>query len=219
MSTVSASATPWWRNPFIWRKLHSLMGVVPLGAFLLFHFFENSYVWKGSHAYDVQVEWIVSMPILPLLEMALLGSLLFHAIYGTVIMRGWKGNVAQYAYVRNWLYDLQRITAWISFFFIGYHVLTLRFLGEAANHAKVAAQLDQPWVFMLYLVGVVAVVFHFSTGLVNVCFKWGVTVGSRSQRVVASLMAVFGVGFTLLWVGILGAFLVHNNPQLLSLFK
>lgn len=219
MATVSASATPWWRNHFFWRKLHSLMGVFPIGLFLLFHFFENSYAWKGPKAYDAQVAWITSLPILPIMEVGLLGAILFHAVYGTFIMRSWKGNVAQYDYTRNWFYDLQRITAWIAFVFIGYHVVTMRFMGEHASHAKMAEQLDQPWIFMFYLIGVLSVVLHFSTGLVNFCFKWGITVGPKSQRATAYLMGAFGVGFALLWVLILGAFLAHNNPEILSWLK
>lgn len=219
MATVSASATPWWRNHFIWRKIHSLFGVVPIGLFLLFHFFENSFAWKGAKAYDAQVAWITGLPILPILEVGLLGALLFHAVYGTVIMRSGQGNVAHYDYGRNWFYSLQRFTAWIAVFFIGYHVVTMRFMGEHAGHAKMAAQLENPLVLLFYLVGVLAVVLHFATGLVNFCFKWGITVGPRAQRNASYLFGAFGVGFAGLWLLILLAFVAHNHPGLLNVFK
>ena len=36
---------------FIWRKLHSLLGIVPIGAFLLEHLLSNFEALKGPLAY------------------------------------------------------------------------------------------------------------------------------------------------------------------------
>ena len=43
-SRLSAADQRHW----ILRRLHSLTGLVPIGAFLFFHIFENSYVVHGS---------------------------------------------------------------------------------------------------------------------------------------------------------------------------
>jgi len=36
---------------FLWRKLHSLSGIVPIGAFFIEHLFSNSDALKGPVAY------------------------------------------------------------------------------------------------------------------------------------------------------------------------
>src|SRR5437870_3076598 len=40
------------RNHFWLRRLHSLTGIVPIGGFLLFHFYENGAIFYGVDAYD-----------------------------------------------------------------------------------------------------------------------------------------------------------------------
>src|SRR4051812_46859275 len=49
-----AAARPGWieRNHFWLRRLHSLTGIVPIGGFLLFHFYENGAIFYGVGAYD-----------------------------------------------------------------------------------------------------------------------------------------------------------------------
>ena len=37
---------------FLWRRLHSLSGIIPVGAFLLFHIFENLSALRGPEAYN-----------------------------------------------------------------------------------------------------------------------------------------------------------------------
>ncbi len=47
---------------FLLRRLHSLTGVVPIGAFLLEHFISNAEAFKGPIAYGKQVEFLNSLP-------------------------------------------------------------------------------------------------------------------------------------------------------------
>ena len=42
-------------NTFILRKLHSLLGIIPIGAFLLEHLLSNFEALKGPAAYGAQV--------------------------------------------------------------------------------------------------------------------------------------------------------------------
>ena len=42
-------------NSFLLRRLHSLTGIVPIGAFLLEHFISNYEAFKGPEAYGAQV--------------------------------------------------------------------------------------------------------------------------------------------------------------------
>ena len=39
-------------NSFLWRRLHSLSGIFPIGFFLLEHFFSNAFATNGGAAYN-----------------------------------------------------------------------------------------------------------------------------------------------------------------------
>src|SRR5262249_32505159 len=108
---------------FLWRKLHSLSGVVPVGGFLVFHLWENAKALQGQEQFDEAVSGINHLPYLPILEWGLiLLPLAFHALYGFWIAIAGKTNVGKYPYSRNWMYTLQRLTGLIAFLFIGYHL-------------------------------------------------------------------------------------------------
>ena len=42
-------------NSFLWRKLHSLLGVIPIGAFLVEHLLSNFEALKGPAAYAANI--------------------------------------------------------------------------------------------------------------------------------------------------------------------
>jgi succinate dehydrogenase / fumarate reductase cytochrome b subunit len=52
---------------FIWHKLHSLLGIVPIGAFLLEHLLSNFEALKGPIAYGEQVKFLNSLPLVRVL--------------------------------------------------------------------------------------------------------------------------------------------------------
>src|SRR4030095_15931721 len=107
-------------------KLHSLSGVVPVGGYLVFHLWENATALQGQERFDEMVTGIDKMPYLPFLAWGLiLFALLFHALYGVKIALEGKPNVGHYAYSRNWMYTLQRVTGILAFAFIGYHLYEL----------------------------------------------------------------------------------------------
>lgn len=182
--------------------MHSLTGIIPVGAFLIEHLLTNSLALRGPEAFNKQVQWIQDMPFLLALEICFIFlPLAFHAIYGVVIALEWGPNQNQYPYMDNWRYTLQRVTAWIAVVFILIHVLHFRFAylfggqvyGEAgeAGYYLVTWQgfrLVAPlWAWLtFYAVGTLAVIYHFSNGLVTFCITWGITVGDKSrQRVLA----------------------------------
>lgn len=77
-------------NPhFLLRRLHSLLGLLPVGAFLIFHLWENSQSRLGAEHYNREVAAALQgMNYLPFLEILLIAlPLLFHAVYGLVIVR------------------------------------------------------------------------------------------------------------------------------------
>src|SRR5437867_13166238 len=76
------------RRQFVLRRLHSLTGIVPIGAYLFAHIFlENSFVLGGPASFERLVAAIAAFPAPLLLTIEVLfiwGPLLFHPIYGFV---------------------------------------------------------------------------------------------------------------------------------------
>ena len=73
-------------SSFLWRKLHSLSGIVPIGAFLIEHIVSNFETMNGPLAYAQQVKFLNSLPLVRVLEWAFIFiPLAFHALYGVFI--------------------------------------------------------------------------------------------------------------------------------------
>ena len=53
---------------FLWRKLHSLSGIIPIGAFLVEHILSNFEALKGPVAYAAQVKFLNALPLVRVLE-------------------------------------------------------------------------------------------------------------------------------------------------------
>ena len=152
------------------KKLHSLTGVVPIGAFLLEHFWTNSYSVYGPQAFNEAVEKLQSLPYLLVLEIGMIGlPILYHSLYGIVISIYGRPNNLNYRYARNWMYTLQRVSGVILFLYIGFHVYETRitsFLkGTPMTFEYMVQELSEPGMFLFYFLGVVSAVFHFANGL------------------------------------------------------
>jgi succinate dehydrogenase / fumarate reductase cytochrome b subunit len=191
------------QRDFHLRRLHSLTGVFPIGAYLLAHIFlENAFVLGGGARFDQLVGLIASFPPPVLLGIEVLfiwTPLLFHSAYGFVRVRDAElENPLRTDQVGAYLYTLQRLTGVIAFVFIAYHVWSTRvqyYLGRAEiDYAFMHAKMSDPLVLTVYLLGVLAAVFHFTNGLWTFCITWGLTVGVRAQRAArAASMALFVV--------------------------
>jgi len=198
------------RRPFLLRKLHSLSGVLPVGGFLVFHLWENARALDGQSQFDEMVGGINHMPYLPALELGgILLPLAFHALYGVKLAFESKPNVGRYAYTRNWMYTLQRVTGLLAFAFIGYHLYELWFrkvtgkLAPEQFYTALCADLSSttagvPIIALVYIFGIAASVFHFANGLWGFCFSWGITVSRRAQRSAAVVFGLVGLVIFLL---------------------
>ncbi len=82
---------------FLLRRLHSLSGVVPIGAFLIEHLISNSESANGVQAYNDQVKFLTSLPFVHVLEWVFIFlPLLYHALYGVYIWYRGESNVGEY---------------------------------------------------------------------------------------------------------------------------
>lgn len=201
---------------FILRKLHQLSGIVPLGAFLLEHFYTNSkaaHPTQGMQHFNEAVKDLQAIPFILLVETTFIFiPLLYHALYGLVITVEARPNNLNYPYPRNWFYTIQRVTGVILFFFILFHVLNFRFgLIPGLNTTSVAHAPDQAFqivsrefkmvpIFIIYLVGIISTVWHFANGIWLFMVDWGIAIGAQAQRLTG--YACIGFGAVLLLVGI-----------------
>jgi len=198
---------------FVLRKLHQLSGIVPLGLFILEHFYTNSKALNGAAAFNKAVEELQSIPYIVLVEtFGIFIPLIYHAVYGMVITIEARPNNLNYPYPRNWFYLIQRITGVILFFFITFHVLNFRFgMIPGLNTVSVAHHPDQAFgivggefrnaiIFLIYVIGITATGWHLANGIWFFLVDWGITIGERAQRLTG--YACIAAGAVLLFVGI-----------------
>lgn len=198
---------------FVLRKLHQLTGIMPLGFFLLEHFYTNSKALHGATAFNDAVKDLQAIPYILLVETGgIFIPLIYHAVYGLVITVEARPNNLHYPYPRNWFYLIQRMTGVILFFFIIFHVLNFRFgLMPGLNNISVAQHPDKAFgivagefsivpIFIVYLIGITATVWHLANGIWLFLVDWGITIGDRAQRLAG--YACIGAGVVLLLVGI-----------------
>src|SRR3954452_4675430 len=68
---------------FLLRRLHSLSGIVPVGAFLIEHFISNAFATNGPAAYTKQVELLSGFPFVFFLELFFIWiPIAYHGLYG-----------------------------------------------------------------------------------------------------------------------------------------
>lgn len=174
-------------HSFLSHKLHSLLGLFPIGLYLLFHLTANYQATRGPEAFNQVVGMIEHMPFLIVVEFIFIYiPILFHAVYGIYIALQAKHNVGNYSYARNQMFLWQRLTGIITLIFIAWHVYETRIqkaLGAEVNFDMMADILSNPVMVVFYSIGILSTVFHFSNGLWSFLVHWGITVGPRSQRV------------------------------------
>lgn len=204
------------RHHFLLRRLHSLSGIVPIGAFLIEHMLTNSMAaYGGRETFNEHVHFLHSMPYLTLLEIfGIFLPIAFHALYGVRIAMMAKHNVAQYPYMGNTRFTLQRMTGYIAFLFIIVHLAKFRFAhwfggipflkpditdkfeitrrGLMEWHA-LGVEMPPAVTMTMYVIGLAAACFHFGNGIFTFCITWGITVGEKAQKRVSMGAAGLGV--------------------------
>src|SRR5271166_6176303 len=175
---------------FLLRRLHSLSGIVPVGAFLFEHILiSNTTAIGGPDAYARQVSFLANLPLVPLLEFfGIWMPIAFHALFGFYIWYRGEGNVGEYPWTGNWMYTAQRWTGGITFAYIVWHTYTMRFTGvdlhdyPMASFGKVQGEVMHTGLFLFYIIGLVAASWHFAYGIWLFCAKWGVVSGAKAQQ-------------------------------------
>lgn len=224
-SATEASGSFFLRHEFAIRRLHSLSGIVPLGAYMVVHLLTNATLLNGAGKFQENVMTIHSLGrILPFVEWGLIFlPLIFHALVGVWIARTGKNNVFQYRTVSNRRYAWQRWTGFIALAFIFTHVFHLHgWFHFAWWHEHVTGPLGMAqfrpynaastlaialkgigWP-LFYAVGVLSCVYHLANGIWTAGITWGLWVSPLGQKRASSVCALLGiflgvVGMSALW--------------------
>ncbi|MFC5466801.1 succinate dehydrogenase cytochrome b558 subunit [Lederbergia graminis] len=202
------------KNEFYWRRLHSLLGVIPVGLFLVQHLVINHFATRGEEAFNKASDFMGNLPFVHILEWVVIYiPLLFHAILGIYIAFTANNNPVKLSFFRNWLFTIQRITGIILVFFIAWHVYQTRIqkaLGAEVNFEMMENILTNPVMLILYLAGILAATFHLSNGLWSFLVRWGITQSPKSQRISSWIMTGVFIVVSIIGVRAALAFVYPN---------
>lgn len=214
------------RNEFLLRRLHSLSGLIPVGAYMCVHLITNASVIESPATFQKNVYSIHSLgSLLPIIEWGFIFiPILFHAIFGVVIIRSGLTNHGSYPTTRNYRYTLQRASGMIAFLFIAWHVFHMhgwfhadwwrstiaeplggaKFTPYRAASSAATALSGSIIVPILYAVGIISCVFHLANGIWTMGITWGLWVSEAAQRRANIASIVFGLGLGFIGLSALG---------------
>jgi len=198
---------------FYWRRLHSLLGVIPVGLFLVFHLSLNFTATGGAETYDSAtgvMDYIPGWLLLTIEWIVIYIPILFHGLYGIYIAFTATPNNKRFSTFRNWMFLLQRITGVFLVIFIAWHMFQTR-IQKALGNAEVSFDMmknivDNPWMLAFYIVGILSATLHLSNGLWAFCVSWGITQSPHSQKVFSWLSMIFFVIISIIGVSAILAF-------------
>lgn len=192
------------------RRLHSLLGVIPIGLFLLEHLFTNFMATRGPESFNSAAKFLEDLPFRYFLEIFLIFlPLIYHAVYGIYIAFTAKNNLGRFSFYRNWMFFIQRLTGILTLIFIIWHVYATRIqvmFGATADFDMMANIFSSPFMIGFYLVGVLSAIFHFSNGLWSFAVSWGITVSPRSQKIMTYVSLIIFVLLAYIGVSAIFAF-------------
>src|ERR1700730_12651736 len=199
---------------YLLRKLHSLTGIIPVGAFLAEHFWSNSYALVSASQYDAKSLELQTIPFRVVVEwLFIFLPMLYHGGYGIYIWLRGKSNVSEYPWLGNWLYTTQRYTGLIAFAYIAWHLYTERWLTHGkSTYADVESMMQNPYAWAFVFVGVLASSFHVGVGIWNFLCKWGLAATVKAQRAAGQLGVWSGVVFSLVGGLIILSFRLDWHP-------
>jgi succinate dehydrogenase/fumarate reductase cytochrome b subunit len=171
------------------RKVHSFSGLVLLGAYLLFHAYEQLAIRGGRDALIARLDRTTH----PGLEIfCVLVPLSLHAALGLYLSR--EKDTLRYASPRFW--SLQVMSGVLAGLFLLFHVATIWGTRIAQGRPAAAYGAMHAYVGTLpaaavYLIGVTAVCVHFAQGLSAAILRVGqLRLSVRHTRIACAVVGV-----------------------------
>ena len=221
-SSTTASHTAW-----VAKKIHSFVGIVPLGVYLVLHLARNVSTLGGAASFDSAVRdswkspinylWVVLLVYLPLI---------YHAGYGFYLtFTSNKQNVFKYPNLDNVRYLFQRLSALGLLGFLCAHIFLTRVhvsMGWLQSSANPSGQVTwgyfaehmwhNPFTAVTYVFGILAAAYHLGNGVSTFCISWGITIGAKSQRAGRIVGLLFGLFILILGYAAVAGFFIHGAP-------
>ncbi len=192
------------RREYSLRRLFSLVGVVPLGVFMVVYLWTTANAMRGREAFESAREIWTGHPFAWLVVLCgFWVPFAFHAGFGIRLLWRSRPNALRYPSARNWAHALQRVSAVVVMVSVAAHAW--QFGGPSAIASSDAdsfgrlcgdlssTQIGLPLVAAGYLVGLAAVAYHLSNGLYGFCRTWGLIVADREGQRLAGIFGVLGL--------------------------
>lgn len=204
MTTATTTASPAsTHGTFLRSRLASILAIVPLGVWLLFHLWNNLAAFDGGTAWEASVT-TYSSPVAQLITaLVVLMPLVLHAIWGIARVFTAQPNNTHYGTYANFKYVLQRLAGIGVLLFVGAH-LWLAMLhprlttGHGEAFADIAHEMRfNPPTLVVYLLGTLGVSFHLANGLQTAAMTWGLV----SSRVALRRTEWLVIGFFFVLLG------------------
>src|SRR5699024_5458213 len=154
---------------YAYKRLHSLLGVVPIGIFVIQHLIVNHSAVYGEESFNKAAGFMENLPFVIVLEIFVIYlPILFHAVLGIYIVLAKRNNVRRYGLFRNWMFFLQRISGIITLIFIAWHIWQTKiqsaFFNVELNYQLMEDALTHPFSFRLYAISILAVCCRYAYG-------------------------------------------------------
>ena len=189
------------------RKAVMAVSGLLLGAFMLLHLAENLLLFKGDMFYNGWVEFLLSNPVTPFLEVILLALFLAHIVSGVWVSVEDFLNAPRGYEARRWQGGrtigsaTMLYTSAVLMAYLVYHLLTFRFTDHSMGfYQMVTSAFRSPVLVAVYLAGSLALALHLSHGMQSAFQTLGLNHPKYTPLIKAGGLAVAAamVGFALI---------------------
>ncbi len=202
----------------------SLTGLA-LALFMAFHLLFDASILLGAPAFDwvsgaLEGEPLFGYRIPVLVTIAALAIFVLFITHALLAMRKFPSNFRQYREIRQharsmrhsdtsiWL--VQAYTGFAMFFLGSVHLWIVMTQPETIGAWGSAHRILDQWMWVLYVLLLLAVVFHAGFGMYRLAVKWGWFIGAdpdRGRKRLRNIAWVIIVFYTVLGLASLGAFI------------
>lgn len=214
----------------IGRKILMASSGLLLAFFMLVHLAENLLILKGEAAYNGWVDFLLSNPIIPAMEIALLILFLVHIFFGIwVRFEDWKNS-------RKRNYEIKKsqggrtigsatmlYTAFALLLYLVYHMIHFRFADHSMGFYQMVTDAFRDKIFVsIYVLGALALALHLSHGFQSAFQTLGIqhekytTLIKATGWIVSTLMVLFAFISIYFFVG-LDVKLQHGQEKVLEM--
>lgn len=215
------------------KKIHSFVGVVPLGVYLILHLTRNVSSLAGPEAFDAAVRNTWTHPI-NYLWVALLVyiPLAFHSLYGIKLMwESEKTSVFKHFNLENVRYFFQRLSGLGVLGFLFAHIFLTRLHVSMGWLQDASANPDGQVTYsyfathmtdwskgtaIVYALGILGTVYHLANGLTTFCISWGITTGAKSIKTAEIVALIFGLFLLALGYATIVGFFLYDFTEFVT---